>query len=145
MGILEAGALDHVGIAVPDLEAAWARYRDLLGAELEHRERLTDQGVEVAFLRLPGGATRIELVAPLQEGEGPVGRYLQRRGQGLHHICVRVEDVGSALESLRAAGVPLVDDRPRPGAAGSRIAFVHPRGLGGVLLELKEKGPPEGP
>lgn len=135
--VLEVGELDHVGIAVSDLDAALERYGRLLGARPGHRERVEDQGVEVAFLRLPG-TTRVELVAPLSD-DSPVAGFLERRGEGLHHICVRVSDLERALERLAEVGEPLVDHRPRRGAAGSRIAFVHPRALGGVLLELKEQ------
>jgi len=134
--LLEVGPVDHVGIAVRDLDSAVARYRRLLGAETGHRETVPGQGVEVAFLRLPG-ETRLELVAPLS-GDGPVARFLERRGEGLHHVCVRVGDLDAALERLAGAGEALVDHRAREGAGGARIAFVHPRALGGVLLELKE-------
>lgn len=134
--VLEVGEIDHVGIAVRDLDAALARYRRLLGAKAGRRERVESQGVEVAFLEL-SGTTRLELVAPLA-ADGPVARFLERRGEGLHHVCVRVDDIEAALVRLGHAGEPLVDRVPRDGAAGSRIAFVHPRALGGVLLELKE-------
>ena len=137
MSVIPPGPVDHVGIAVRDLDAACARYRELLGAEVEHHERLPGRGVEIAYLRLPGD-TRIELIAPLDD-QGTVARFLDKRGEGLHHICIRVEDVGAALERLGAAGVRCVDDEPLPGAEGALVAFLHPEALGGVLLELKQK------
>lgn len=137
MSFVPPGPVDHVGIAVRDLDAACARYRELLGAELSHRERLPGQGVEVAFLRLPGD-TRLELVAPLDD-DGPVARFLAKRGEGMHHVCILVSDIEAALDGLAAAGVRRVDESPTSGAEGSQVAFLHPEALGGVLLELKQK------
>ncbi len=137
MSLIPAGVIDHVGIAVRDLDATTARYQQLMGAELICREAVAAQGVEVAFLELPGSA-RVELIAPLGE-EGSVARFLERRGEGLHHICMLVDDIEAALAELRVGGVRLVDEEPRAGAGGARIAFLHPEALGGVLLELKEK------
>lgn len=137
MSFIPPGPIDHVGIAVRDLDAACRRYRELLGAELSHRERVPGQGVEIAYLKLPGD-TRIELVTPIDD-EGPVARFLDRRGEGMHHVCVLVDDIQAALDSLGAAGVPRVDEVPLPGAEGSQVAFLHPKALGGVLLELKQK------
>jgi methylmalonyl-CoA/ethylmalonyl-CoA epimerase len=131
------GPIDHVGIAVRDLERACATYRDLLGGEVMAREVVEAQGVEVAFLSMPGD-TRIELIAPIGD-EGAVARFLEYRGEGMHHICVVVEDIDAALADLVGADVPLVHETAQPGAEGSRIAFLHPKALGGVLLELKEK------
>lgn len=138
MSLLETGSLDHVAVAVHDLDEALSLYGDLLGAEVAYREEVEGQGVEVAFLDLPG-ESRLELVAALGEGT-PVGRFLERRGPGLHHVCFRVPDLERALRRLDDAGVPLVDRRPRRGARGSRIAFVRPDAFGGVLVELKEAG-----
>ena len=137
MSAIEPGPVDHVGIAVSDLDGAVERYRELLGAAVVHRERVESQGVEVVFLEI-AGSTRIELLSPLGD-ETPVGRFLERRGPGLHHVCYRVDDLEAALESLDAAGARLVDRRPRRGAAGSRIAFVHPEAFDGVLVELKQR------
>ncbi len=134
---LAAGPLDHVGIAVRDLDAACAHYVRVLGGRLVHRQRIESGGVEVAFIDL-GGPTRIELIAPLDRA-GAVARFLERRGGGLHHICCLVEDVDAELARARRAGLRLVDVAGRPGAAGSRIGFLHPDALGGVLLELKQK------
>jgi methylmalonyl-CoA/ethylmalonyl-CoA epimerase len=131
--------IDHVGIAVSDLDAAVAEYRAALGVEPSHREVVEDQGVEeVLFL---AGGSYIQLLAALSP-ESPVGRFLSRRGEGLHHVGYRVTDVRSALERMRAAGVPLVDRSPRRGSRGTSVAFVHPTGFRGVLVELVQE--PEG-
>ena len=136
-GVLQAREFDHVAMAVLDADAAVARYGRLLGATVEHRETVDDQGVEVIFLRMPD-ATRLELLCPLGDGT-PVGRFLAERGEGLHHICFRVDDLQAALTGAEAAGVALIDHKPRRGAGGSLIAFVRPSELGGVLVELKQK------
>ncbi len=128
--------LDHVGIAVEDLEAAVELYRRAFGVEPVHRETVTDQGVEEVLFAV--GTSFIQLLRPLGP-ETPVGRHLARRGPGVHHVAYRVDDVAAALERLRAAGVALIDDRPRPGSRGTTIAFVHPKGMGGVLLELVQE------
>jgi methylmalonyl-CoA/ethylmalonyl-CoA epimerase len=130
-------AIDHVGIAVADLEAAVATYSDLFGAGPVHRERMEDQGVEEALFRT--GESYVQLLGALGPGT-PVGRFLATRGEGVHHVAYRVDDVAAALEALRAAGVPLVDEAPRPGSRGTTIAFAHPRGFGGVLVELVQEG-----
>jgi methylmalonyl-CoA epimerase len=137
MSVLPPGPIDHIGIAVRDLDPACATYQELLGAQLGGRETITGQGVEVAFLCLPGDV-RIELIAPLSD-DSAVAQFLDKRGEGMHHICVVVEDIGAALARLAEQGVPLVDEVPRAGAEGSQIAFLHPAALGGVLLELKQK------
>ena len=129
------GGLHHVGIAVDDLDGAVERYRRTLGIEPVHRERVDDQGVDEVLFDVDGGA--IQLLGALGP-DTPVGRFLSRRGPGLHHVAVVVEDVGSALERLRRDGIALVDEVPRRGSRGTRIAFVHPNALGGVLVELVE-------
>ncbi len=129
--------LDHVGIAVADLEAAVERYRRVLGLEPVHRERVEDQGVEEVLFAV--GTSYVQLLGALGP-ETPVGRFLASRGEGIHHVAYRVADVAAALEHLRAQGVPLVDEAPRPGSRGTRIAFVHPKGMGGVLVELVQEG-----
>ena len=136
MSVLPAGDIDHVAIAVRDLDEACARYVELLGARVGLREKVATQGVEVAFLHLPG-ETKIELVAPL-DNESAVARFLDKKGEGMHHVCVRVTNIEEALGSVIDAQVPLIDTQPRVGAGGARIAFLHPSALGGVLLELKE-------
>lgn len=129
--------LDHVGIAVADLEEAVGHYRRTLGLEPVHRERVEDQGVEEVLFRI--GASYVQLLGALGAGT-PVGRFLASRGPGLHHVAYRVQDLPAALERLRTEGVPLIDEAPRPGSRGTRIAFVHPRGMGGVLVELVQEG-----
>ena len=134
---MTAGAIHHVGIAVADLDAAVDVYRELFGAEVLHRATVPAEGIEVALLSV--GAGRIELMAALGP-ETPVGKFLASRGPGMHHLAVEVEDVGAELERLASAGVELVDERPRTGALGYEIAFVHPHATGGVLAELVGRG-----
>jgi methylmalonyl-CoA/ethylmalonyl-CoA epimerase len=126
-------SIDHIGVAVDDLEAAIAVHRDTLGMPLVHRERIAEQGVEAALLDV--GDSHVELLLPLG-GDTPVGRFLARRGPGLHHVAYRVHDVAAALDGLRAAGVRLLDDAPRTGIRGSQVAFLHPSAAGGVLTEI---------
>ena len=130
-------ATHHVGIAVPDLDAAVETYARLLEAEVEHRGRLEEQGVDAVSLR--AGTGRIELLAPLG-AETPVGRFLAKRGPGLHHIAFQVPDVGAELERLRRAGTRLIDETPRRGLFGLEVAFVHPESTGGVLAEFVSDG-----
>ena len=127
------GTVHHVGIAVDDLEAAIARWAALFGATLEHREHVEDQGVEAASLRI--GGARIELLAPLGE-DTPVGRFLAKRGPGVHHVAFETDDVGAELARLKAAGVELIDETPRRGMFGLQVGFVHPDATGGVLAEF---------
>jgi methylmalonyl-CoA/ethylmalonyl-CoA epimerase len=126
-------AIDHVGVAVPSIEAALPLYRDVLGMELVHRETIAEQGVDAALLDV--GESHVELIEPLSPESG-VGRFLAERGAGLHHVAYRVSDIEDALESCRAAGLRLIDSSPRPGIRGSRVAFLHPRATGGVLTEI---------
>ena len=130
-------AIDHVGIAVTDLDAAIATYAMLFGADPMYRHRGEDQGVEEVLFQV--GESYVQLVAALGP-DTPVGRFLAKRGEGVHHVGYRVDDVAAALETLRAAGVPLVDQAPRPGSRGTTIAFVHPKAFHGVLLELVQEG-----
>jgi methylmalonyl-CoA/ethylmalonyl-CoA epimerase len=123
----------HVGIAVSDLQAALAFYRDVLGIEPHPPE--TADGANI--VTLPFGESEVELLAPLTP-DSPIGKFLARRGPGIHHICYRVPDLDAALNACRAAGYRLVDQVPRLGAAGRRIAFVHPKATEGILLELTE-------
>jgi methylmalonyl-CoA epimerase len=127
------GGIHHVGIAVDDLDAAIARWTTLFGATLEHRERVDDQGVEAASLRI--GCSRIELLAALGD-ETPVGKFLAKRGPGVHHLAFATDDVASELARLSADGVELIDETPRRGMFGLQVAFVHPDATGGVLAEL---------
>jgi methylmalonyl-CoA/ethylmalonyl-CoA epimerase len=128
--------IDHVGIAVDDLDAAVGRYRRLLGVEPTHRERVDDQGVEEVLF--PVGASFVQLLGALGP-DTPVGRSIAKRGPGLHHIAYRVDDVAAALEHLRTEGARLIDERPRPGSRNTLIAFVHPSAMGGVLVELVQE------
>lgn len=122
-----------MGIAVEDLDAAVATYISLFGATTEHRETVPDQGVEAASLRVGDG--RVELLRPL-EPDTPVGRFLAKRGPGLHHVAFEVADVAAELARLRADGVQLIDEEPRPGLFGLQVGFVHPEATGGVLAEF---------
>jgi len=125
--------IDHLGVAVEDLDAAIALYRDTLGMPLVHRETVTEQGVDAALLDVGDG--HMELLAPLGP-DTPVGKFLARNGPGLHHVAYRVADVEQTLGALAAAGLRLIDERPRGGIRGSRVAFVHPASTGGVLTEI---------
>jgi methylmalonyl-CoA/ethylmalonyl-CoA epimerase len=125
--------IDHVGVAVDDIDSAIALYRDALGMPLVHRETVSEQGVDAALLDVGDG--HIELLAPLGP-ETPVGKFLARKGPGLHHVAYRVSDVEAALRQLSEAGLKLIDEQPRNGIRGSRVAFVHPASTGGVLTEI---------
>ena len=132
--------IDHVAIAVRDLDAATRFFRDILGLVHEGTEDVPSEGVRTAFLRAGGaaGGTRIELVSPLAGGEGPVARFLEKRGEGIHHIALRVDRIEERMEALAKAGIRLVSAGPRRGAEGAKIAFLHPSTCRGVLVELKE-------
>ncbi|MGN6391054.1 MAG: methylmalonyl-CoA epimerase [Gemmatimonadales bacterium] len=123
----------HVGVAVNDLDAAVAFYRDVLGLT-PHPPEEADGATIVS---LPFGESEVELLAP-RHGDGPIARFLDRRGPGIHHICYRVPDLDAALDACRAAGYRLLDEVPRPGAGGRRVAFIHPKATAGILLELTE-------
>jgi methylmalonyl-CoA/ethylmalonyl-CoA epimerase len=125
--------LHHLGIAVDDLDAAILVYSDLFGATLEHRERVEDQGVEAASLRV--GESRIELLQPLGP-DTPVGKFLAKRGPGMHHVAFEVGDLAAELERLKAHDVLLIDEHPRRGMFGLQVAFIHPEATGGVLAEF---------
>ncbi len=125
--------IDHVGVAVEDIDSALALYRDALGMPLVHRERVAEQGVDAALLDVGDG--HVELLQPLGP-ETAVGRFLSRRGPGLHHVAYRVADIEQTLDALAAAGLRMIDERPRNGIRGSRVAFVHPSSTGGVLTEI---------
>jgi methylmalonyl-CoA/ethylmalonyl-CoA epimerase len=131
--VAERPRIAHVGIAVPDLDAALAFYRDVLGLEPHPAE--TADGATI--ISLPFGDSEVELLAP-DAPEGPIAKFLARRGPGIHHICYRVPDLDAALAACRRAGYRLIDDTPRTGAGGLRIAFVHPKATAGILLELTE-------
>jgi methylmalonyl-CoA/ethylmalonyl-CoA epimerase len=130
-------SVHHLGIAVPDVDSAALVYADLFGAQIEQRGRLEDQGVAAASLRV--GPSRIELVAPLGP-DTPVGRFLAKRGPGMHHVAFEVADLVAELERLRAHDVQLIDEEPRRGLFGLQVAFVHPEATGGVLAEFVADG-----
>jgi methylmalonyl-CoA epimerase len=134
---VKATGIHHLGVAVSDLDEAIDTYRRLFGAELELRETLTDQGVDTALLRVGDG--RIELLAS-RGPDTPVGKFLDRRGPGMHHVAFEVADVAGELERLAADGAELIDEHPRPGLMGRDIAFIHPHATGGVLAELVGRG-----
>ncbi len=127
--------IDHIGIAVRSIDERLPFWSQALGLQLAGLEKVAAEGVEVAML--PAGAARIELLEPLGE-DSAVGRFLSRRGEGIHHLTFEVDDIEGTLAGLRERGVPVVGDGPRAGAGGSRVAFLHPRAAGGVLVELVE-------
>jgi len=127
--------ISHIAIVVPELEEALDFWVDTLGLPLAHVEHVPDQDVDVAFL--PSGESEIEILEPISERSG-VARFLQKRGPGMHHICFEVDDIELMLAKLRAAQVPLINEDPTIGTGGKKIAFVHPKGTGGVLVELYE-------
>jgi methylmalonyl-CoA/ethylmalonyl-CoA epimerase len=136
------GPVDHVGIAVADLEEGKRLYGEVFGLPLLFEEEVPTERVRVAAF--DGGGVRLELLAST-DPEGPIGRFVTRRGPGVHHVCYRVDDVAAVLARLRAEGVRTLDETPRPGAGGCQVAFVHPRSAGGVLIEISQppaKGPP---
>jgi methylmalonyl-CoA/ethylmalonyl-CoA epimerase len=132
-----ARGIHHLGVAVHDLDDALETYVRLFGGSLEHRDTLAEQGVEAVSVRL--GEGRIELLAALAE-DTPVGRFLARRGEGMHHVAYEVGDVGAALDELAAAGAELIDEKPRRGLYGLQVAFVHPDSVHGVLSEVVSRG-----
>jgi methylmalonyl-CoA/ethylmalonyl-CoA epimerase len=125
--------INHVAVVLPDLEDNATFWLEALGLPLEKIEDIPEQQVRVAFL--PVGESHIELLTPTDDESG-VARYLQKRGPGLHHICLEVDDIEATLAQLKAAGVPLIDERPQVTSNGKKLAFVHPKGTGGVLVEL---------
>jgi len=128
--------LDHVGIAVENLEASLAVYEGILGMKLHGTEEVVEQKVRTAFL--PLGETEVELLEST-DPEGPIGKFIAAKGQGVQHLAFRVENLEAALEELKAKGVRLIDEKPRYGAGGARIAFIHPKATNGVLVELCER------
>ena len=128
--------VDHVGIAVRDLDAAIAFYESAFGVSLVHRETVEEQGVEEAMFRV--GESWIQLLRPLGP-DTPVGKFIEKRGEGVHHVGYGVSDVTAAIAHLKAEGMQLIDEEPRKGSRGSTVAFVHPRSVGGVLVELVQE------
>ena len=128
--------IDHIGIVVKDIEAALKVYRDALGLELTSVEFVPEQAVKIAFL--PTGESEIELVQPTTDDSGSA-RYLAKRGEGVHHICLEVDDIEATLAQMAAQGLEMIDQKPRVGSGGQKYAFVHPKSAHGVLIELYEK------
>lgn len=133
---LSISGLDHIGVAVKDLDGAIGLYRDVLGLKFEGIHVLAERGVRVAFFST-GSKARIELLEPL-DNDSAIAKFLSSRGEGIHHIAVKVEDIEAMLEKLKQKGLTLIDEKPRAGAEGKKIAFVHPKSTRGVLLELCE-------
>ena len=127
------GEIDHIGVAVEDLDEAVALYRDRLGMREQHRETVEEFGVEAALLEV--GGSHVELLTPVQP-ESAVAKFLERNGPGMHHVAYRTDDIDAVLERLRASGVRLLDEQARTGIRDSRVAFVHPKSTGGVLTEI---------
>ena len=132
---MEPRGIHHLGVAVDDLDEALATYERLFGAELEHRETVPEQGVEAAALRV--GDDRIELLRPLA-ADTPVGRFIESRGPGMHHVAYAVEDIRSALRDAASEGAELIDAEPHAGLFGLQVAFIHPSSVAGVLVEYVE-------
>jgi methylmalonyl-CoA epimerase len=133
--------IDHIGVAVEQIEPALELYRDRFELELAHREVVREQGVDAVLLEL--GENHVELLAPLGP-ETPVGRFLASRGPGLHHVAYQVRDIDATLAQLKQAGLALIDEQPRIGIRGSRVAFIHPRATAGVLTEIVERAGGQG-
>ena len=127
------GEIDHIGVAVEDLDESIALYRDRLGMREQHRQTVEEQGVEAALLEI--GGSHVELLTPIRP-DTAVAKFLERRGPGMHHVAYRTDDIDDALARMRAAGLRLIDEQPRTGIRNSRVAFLHPAALGGVLTEL---------
>lgn len=125
--------IDHVGVAVEEIDTALELWRQGFELAVSHREVVAEQGVEAVLLDL--GESHVELLAPLS-AESPVGRFLERRGPGLHHVAYQVADIEATLDALKGQGMRLIDEEPRIGIRGSRVAFLHPQGTGGVLTEI---------
>lgn len=134
------GPVDHIGIAVRDLEAGKRLYGGVFGLKLVFEEEVPTEKVRVAGF--DGGGLRLELLEST-DPDGPIGRFLAKRGEGIHHVCYRVEDVAATLKRLQDEGLRTLDDEPRPGAGGCKVAFIHPKSAGGVLVELSQP-PAEG-
>ncbi|MHB1486074.1 MAG: methylmalonyl-CoA epimerase [Acidimicrobiales bacterium] len=128
--------IDHVAIAVQDLEASIAYYRDTFGAEVAHRERIESDGVEEALIKVAD--SYIQLLTPTR-GDSPVAKYLARKGEGLHHVGYRVNDCAAALQAVKDGGGQVIDVEPRPGSRGTTVAFVHPKAAFGTLIELVQE------
>ena len=130
-------SLYHVAIAVRNIAEVEKLYQTALGLKVTHREVVEDQGVRSSMLEPEDGGTPIELIEPLSDSS-PISKFLEKRGEGIHHICFTVDNIELALKRLKEEGVQLIDESPRPGAYGARVAFIHPKAMNGVLIELAE-------
>ena len=130
--------IDHVAIAVHDLEAAIAYYRDTFGCEVAHRETIESDGVEEALLKVAD--SYVQLLTPVRD-DSPVAKYLEKKGEGIHHVGYRVDDCAAALAQVKAQGHRVIDESPRPGSRGTTVAFVHPKAAFGTLIELVQENP----
>jgi len=128
--------IDHIGIAVHDLDETAKFYRDVLGMELQGIDEVKNQKVKVAFFKI--GETNIELVMPTSE-DSPVAKYLEKKGEGIHHICYATDDIEAEIQTMKAHGARMIDESPRLGAHGAKVAFIHPKSSKGVLTELSQK------
>lgn len=128
--------IDHIGIAVKNLEEALKFYQDILGLECVGTEVVEEQKVKVAFL--PVGDTEVELLESTDE-DGPIAKFIEKKGEGIQHIAFRVDNIEEAIEEMKAKGIRMIDEKPRYGAGGAKIAFCHPKSTGGVLVELSER------
>lgn len=130
-------SISHIAIAVRNIQDAEKLYETALGLKVAHREVVEEQGVRASMLETAAGDTTIELLEPIGE-KSPIYKFLEKRGEGIHHICFKVDDIESALERLKRQGIELIDEGPRPGVDGTKVAFLHPKALNGVLIELAE-------
>ncbi len=130
-------SVSHIAIAVRNIEDAERLYETALGLKVTHREVVEEQGVRASMLETAAGDTTIELLEPIGKNS-PISKFLEKRGEGIHHICFTVDDIESALERLKKQGIKLINEGPRPGVDGTKVAFLHPKALNGVLIELAE-------
>lgn len=137
---MKEGKMDsiyHIAIAVRNIDEVEKLYENALGLKVTHREVIEDQGVKTSMLEAEGGGTAIELLEPIDD-DSPISKFLEKRGEGIHHICFKVDDIESILERLKEHGIKLLNENPQPGAEGTKVAFIHPKALNGVLIELAE-------
>jgi methylmalonyl-CoA epimerase len=130
-------SISHIAIAVRNIEDAEKLYETALGLKVTHREVVEEQGVRASMLETAAGDTTIELLEPIGQNS-PIYKFLEKRGEGIHHICFKVDDIESALERLKKQGIKLINEGPRPGVDGTKVAFLHPKALNGILIELAE-------
>lgn len=133
---MKIGKLDHIGIAVKDLEESLKFYQDMLGLECQGTEVVEEQKVRVAFL--PVGDTEVELLESTHD-DGPIAKFIEKKGEGIQHLAFRVDNIEKAIEEMKAKGVKMIDEKPRYGAGGAKIAFCHPKSTNGILIELSER------